>query len=156
MTERSPADPAWLPPPVFRFAVDFDGADLAPSAADLQFQEVSGLSAELDVVTLAEGGENRFAHRLPGRVKHGNLVLKRGHVADSSLLRWFEEAAAGVGVRPVDVTVKLIDARGTPLEQWHFVRAWPVKWSLSGFDATQNGYVVDTIELAYRRVERSR
>lgn len=145
----------FLPPPAFRFAVDFDGAGLAPTLADLQFQEVAGLEREIEVVTLAEGGENRFAHRLPGRAKHGNLTLKRGHVADSGLIGWFESAAQGVGVDPADVTVKLLDAEGQPLEQWHFVRAWPVKWSVSGFDATKNGYVIDTIELAYQRFERS-
>lgn len=140
----------------FRFAVDFDGGDpaIGPSAADLQFLEVSGLAAELETVTLVEGGENRFAHRLPGRVKHGNLVLKRGHVADSALARWVEDAAQGVGVNPVDVTVKLLDEQHAVLEQWTFVRAWPVKWSLSSFDATKNAYVVDTLELAYQRFER--
>lgn len=148
--------PRWLPPVAFRFEVDFNGADLSPTAADLQFQEVSGLSAELEVVTLAEGGENRFVHRLPGRVKHGTLTLKRGHVPDSSLLTWFEEAAAGVGVKTADVTIKLTDGEGKPVQQWHVVRAWPVKWSVSALDASKNGYVVDTVELAFQRIKRTR
>ena len=42
------------------------------------FSEVSGLSGELETLSYNEGGRNDRVHRLPTRMKHPNLVLKRG------------------------------------------------------------------------------
>ena len=64
----------YYPPVGFHFRVDFG---IAPQGdLDGRFQEVSGLASELGSEEVVEGGENRFSHRLPGRAKFGNLVLK--------------------------------------------------------------------------------
>ena len=43
-----------------------------------EFSEVSGLNAEVEVLSYEEGGKNGFVHKLPGRVKFPNVTLKRG------------------------------------------------------------------------------
>ncbi len=140
------------PPVGFHFEVKFelDGA----TDNDVRFQEVAGLTAELGVETLQEGGENRFAHRLPGRAKYGNLTLKRGLTTDTALLDWFEAAVEGLAIEPVDVTVSLLNEQHEPLMSWSVTRAWPVKWSVSNFNAQNNAIVVDTLELAYQNFRR--
>ena len=45
---------------------------------DVRFTEVGGLSLEVTTEEVAEGGENRFIQKYPGRVKYPELVLKRG------------------------------------------------------------------------------
>lgn len=135
------------PPVGFHFRVDFVG--LAAGTVDSRFQEVSGLAAELTVEELAEGGENRFTHRLPGRAKYGNLVLRRGMLTDSALLSWCEDAILHFQFQPVTVNVTLLNERHEPLAAWRFERAWPVKWALSDFKAQENAIVVETLELAY-------
>ncbi|MEI7926440.1 MAG: phage tail protein, partial [Chloroflexota bacterium] len=40
------------------------------------FMEVRGLSVEVEVQSIEEGGQNEFSHRVPGRMKWPNLVLK--------------------------------------------------------------------------------
>ena len=37
----------------------------------------------------AEGGNNDFVHRLPGRLHYPNLVLSWGLVSSEILLQWF-------------------------------------------------------------------
>ena len=81
---------AEYPPVGFHFEVKFELGDATDN--DSRFQKVIGLTAEIGVETLPEGGENRFAHRLPGRAKYGNLVLKRGLTTDTGLIGWFEAA----------------------------------------------------------------
>lgn len=135
------------PPVGFHFRVDFVG--LASGTVDSRFQEVSGLAAELTVEELAEGGENRFAHRLPGRAKYGNLVLRRGMLTDSALRGWCEDAILHFQFQPVTVNVTLLNEEHEPLAAWRFERAWPVKWALSDFKAQENAIVVETLELAY-------
>lgn len=136
-----------LPPVGFHFRVEF--TDLEAGTVDTRFQEVSGLAAEVTVEELAEGGENRFAHRLPGRAKYGNLVLRRGMVTDSALQRWCEDAILHFQFKPVTVNVTLLNEKHEPLVAWRFERAWPVKWALSDFKAQENAIVVETLELAY-------
>ena len=63
------------PPTGFYFKVIFS-ATLGMS--DTSFQEVSGISSEVELEEVVEGGENRYVHRLPKSVKHPKLVLKRG------------------------------------------------------------------------------
>jgi len=143
---------AYHPPVGFHFKVEFklDGA----KDNDTLFQEVSGLTAEVGVEELTEGGENRFSHRLPTRAKYGNLILKRGFLKDSKLIEWFANAVEGFEFEPVDVFVTLLDEKQAPLLGWNFVRAWPVKWSVSDFKSMDNSIVVDSIELAYNYFRR--
>ena len=140
---------ARYPPVGFHFSVEF-GLD-GTSVHDTRFQEVSGLSAELAVESIQEGGENRFVHRLPGRSKYPNLVLKRGLVSDSRLIAWFRDAVENLAIEPADVTVSMLDETGAPLLSWNFVKAWPAKWSVSSLNAQNNAIAVDTLELAYQR-----
>jgi phage tail-like protein len=140
------------PPVGFHFRVDF--LDLGTEEIDSRFQEVAGLAAELGVEELEEGGENRFAHRLPGRAKYGNLVLRRGLVTDSKLVEWCENAILHFQFQPVTVNVTLLNEEHEPLVAWRFERAWPVKWALSDFKAQESAIVVETLELAYSHFTR--
>ena len=140
------------PPVGFHFRVDFQG--LASGTLDSRFQEVSGLAVDLGVEELVEGGENRFAHRLPARPKYGNLILKRGMLKDSALVRWCEDAVLHFQFQPVTVNVTLLNENHEPLSAWRFERAWPVKWALSDFRAQENAIVVESLELAYSHFAR--
>jgi phage tail-like protein len=141
-----------FPPVGFHFRVDFVGGGL--DGTDSHFQEVSGLSAQLEVEPVEEGGENRFSHRLPGRAKYENLVLRRGMLKGSKLVRWCEDALHHHEFMPVLVNVVLLNSEHQPLSTWRFDRAWPVKWSLTDFKAQDNAIVVETLELAYSSFTR--
>ena len=62
-------------PLVFHFRVELRFSS-ASEDVDMRFQEVTGLNAELGVEELAEGGENRFSHRLPNRAKFETWSLR--------------------------------------------------------------------------------
>ncbi len=133
-------------PVVFHFKVEF-GANSADQ--DNRFQEVTGLIAEVTVEELREGGENRFVHRLPNGAKYSNLVLKRGYIEDSEVSKWCRKAIEDFSFEPKDVVVTLLNEEHEPLANWQFLRAWPVKWSISDFKAQENALVVESLELAY-------
>ena len=141
-------------PRSFHFKVEFQ--DIPGVATnDSRFQDVSGLTAELGIEEVKSGSENRFSHRLPTRAKYSNLVLKRGMLADSGLIQWFKDAVESFSFSPATVVVKLLDKDHEPLQSWSFIKAWPVKWSIAEFKATENAVVVETIELAYQYFKRS-
>ena len=142
----------YYPPVGFHFRVDIDG--LTTGDKDVNFQEVSGLDATVGELTHNEGGENRFVHRLPDRITYDKLVLKRGMLVGSGLIGWFKDAVESFQFDPKDVLVTLLNAEHEPLEAWSFVKAYPVKWSISGFNAQGNELVVETIELTFQYFTR--
>ena len=146
---------AYYPPVGFHFKVEF--GFLPQESNDARFQEVGGLASELGIEEVAEGGENRFSHRLPARAKYGNLVLKRGLLVDSQLIDWCKDAIENFSFEPATVNVTLLNEKHEPLgDTYSFQRAWPVKWSVSDFKATDNSVVVETLELAYSYFTRIR
>lgn len=145
--------PVYEIPRVYHFEVDFGVPGVIDN--DIRFQDVSGLSAEMGVEELQEGGENRFTHRLPTRAKYSNLVLKRGMLTNSGLIKWFTDAIENFEFTPSTVLVKLLDLDHQPLVTWNFIQAWPVKWTISDFKATENAIAIETIELAYQYFRRS-
>jgi phage tail-like protein len=56
-----------------------------------QFSHCSGLEMWFEMYEYAEGGNNDFVHKLPGRLIFPNLVLSRGLTNSDALLRWFAQ-----------------------------------------------------------------
>ena len=150
----------YYPPTGFYFELTILGSPKSPwprTAIDGSFQEISGLDRELEVEALPEGGENRFAHQLPKRGKHPNLVLRRGVVSETSALaNWAETTIASDFSKPIqprNLLVTLLSAEDK-LIIWTITNAYPVKWSTSGFKAMDNSIAVETLEMAYASVTR--
>jgi phage tail-like protein len=112
------------------------------------FTEISGLSAEVEVMTYNEGGNNSFIHRFPSRLKYPNLVLKRGITNEAALQEWF---AKSVGPQPqlVDVTVSMLDEEQNRLRTWAFANAYPIKWTGPQFNVGQSAVATEAIEISH-------
>lgn len=151
---------SYYPPACFHFKVELNGVDGADSDSEQRFQEVSGLSVEVETETLREGGENRFEYKLPKRAKYPNLILKRGLLKGSAFLNWFKSAmntyfiVAVYDFKPADITITLLDEADEPVAVWNVVQAYPLKWSMSDLKSSENAVVVESIELAYQYFER--
>lgn len=134
----------YYPPLGFHFKVEFANIE-----GEFEFQSVSGLSVELEFEEMAEGGENRFKHKLPVRTKYPNLVLKRGAKINSELINWCRDAVENFSIAPTNVLISLLNEKHEPLTSWNIVQAWPVKWSMADFNAEESKIAIETIELAY-------
>lgn len=134
----------YYPPLGFHFKVEF-----ANLRGEYQFQSVSGLNVELETEQIAEGGENRFKHKLPVSTRYPNLVLKRGIKVDSALTKWCREALEDFDIKPTNITISLLNENHEPLMTWNVVHAYPLKWSVSEFNAEKSQLAIESIELAY-------
>src|SRR4030095_167065 len=152
--------PSYYPPTGFHFKVEFVGVSGMNSDTEQRFQDVSGLSFDIETESLKEGGENRFEYKLPKRAKYPNLVLKRGLLTNQVLLDWIKSAMSTFftvviyDFKPADILITLLDEADAPVAIWNVVQAYPVKWSVSDFKSTENAIVVESIELAYQYFER--
>ncbi len=138
---------AYYPPVGFHFKVEFQG--IATTSNDYQFQSVSGLSVDLETEEIAEGGENRFKHKIPVRTKYANLVLKRGLLLDSGLIDWCKKAIEDFEIEPINLTVILLNEKHEPLLTWDIVHAYPVKWVVEDFNAEESKLAIESLELTY-------
>ncbi|TDK45494.1 phage tail protein [Algoriphagus formosus] len=145
----------FYPPTGFHFLVRFEGLLLKyPGIPDIGFQEVGGLSVEIGVEEYAEGGENRFKHRMPNPVSYPNLTMKRGMLVGSQLMKWFKDSVEAFQFEAQDITVILLNEQHLPLQAWNFINAWPVKWNIEGLNAMENTLMIESIEFAYQYYRR--
>ena len=120
-----------------------------PVPYDMSFQEVSGLSVSVEAEDYAEGGENRFVHKLPNRTNYTSLQLKRGILVGSALIYWVRKAVEEFVFEPVDVNVFLLNNIHVPIAGWHIVNAYPQSWTTSDFNAQGNEVAIETLQLHY-------
>lgn len=139
-----------FPPAAFYFKVTVDNTEM-------QFQEVTGLDVEMEVFEVMEGGMNEFKHRLPGRTHYKNLVLKRGLVYNNNkILDWVKKCIQdnlNIRIYPKPISIELLKEDGSTLITWSVERAYPVKWSVSNFNAQQNAISIESIEFAYKKFQ---
>ena len=157
----------FLSPLAFRFLVSFFYTkgdylsmtilkSFAGGLLDFRFRKVSGIGASIATRTLNEGGQNLHSYKLPERVQYDNLVLERGLVVGSMLTWQFHRAMSAFKLQPSNLLVTLLDESGIPISAWCFLGAYPVKWKTSDLDADSNTVVIETMELAYQRMQQFR
>jgi phage tail-like protein len=131
----------------FRFVVEINGT------LEAGFSEASGFEAETEVEDRNEGGINDYTHKLAKHTKYPNLSLKRGITQDAGLWEWHQRIVSGQ-VERQNISVILRDAQKREVWRWVFYDAWPVKWSGSGLNATNNQVFVESLDFAHHGMKR--
>jgi phage tail-like protein len=155
----------------FNFKVEFKHI---PDLAEQQFQEVSGLSWELEVEELPVGGINDYTVRLPKHIRYpSNLILKRAMMTDSALSKWMEDTiqayfvssanptslvsmvSKGNSRKTTDIIISLMNQdNDKSLLRWEVYGAFPMKWNISPFNASENKFVTETLEFGFKYFKR--
>jgi phage tail-like protein len=134
----------------FQFLVEIDGITNA------RFQEVGGLDATTDVTEYREGGDLLGTRKFPGQTKHSNLSLKRGYTDDAQLYKWYEDVMTGRTEKiRRNISVVQTDMAGQEVFRWNLYQAFPVKYTAPAFNAKGNDLSIETLEVAYERIERA-
>ena len=129
-----------------RFFVEIEGVDQGG------FTECTGLQAEVELTDYQEGGNNGYVHKLAGRTKFTNVVLKRGVTDSSDLWDWFQNVSRGQ-IERKDVSVVLYNSELEEVRRWNLREAFPSKWVGPAFNATTPAVAIETLELAHHGFE---
>jgi phage tail-like protein len=135
----------------YHFSIEIDGVSIA------QFQEVSGITSELDVIELKENTKDGkyILHKLPGNRKPPTITLKRAKNASTDLWDWHQKAYQG----------KITDARkngsvvvhgydNQEVSRFNFINAWPSKVSTSALKAGANEVLMEEVTIVCEELER--
>jgi phage tail-like protein len=133
----------------FKFHVEIDGMLFAG------FNEVSGLSVEVETEDYQEGGVNDFVHKLPKHTKYQNIVLKKGVVYSANMWNWLQDVVNGK-IKARSGRIILMDFRGRPMWYWTFEKAYPIKWTGSDLKAQSTEVFIETLELVHTGIKRER
>ena len=128
------------------FFIEIDGVDQGG------FTECTGLQAEVEVTDFQEGGNNGFIHKLAGRTKWTNVVLKTGVTDSNDLWEWFQDVSRGDFERK-DVSVVLYDSEQNEVRRWNLREAFPSNWVGPAFNADKQAVAIETLELAHHGFE---
>ena len=111
---------------------------------------------QIDVEELAEGGQNHYTHKLPGRMKWPNLVFKRGITDTDPFSSGSRAAPATASPRPATrssrSTAGMMPCSTRPgkvVRKWCFVDAYPVKWTGPSLAASSRDVAVEELEVCH-------
>jgi phage tail-like protein len=145
--------------PAYRFLVTLDPSDafvprelitMAMELAPGAFRSATGLGAELEVMTYAEGGRNDFVHQLPVRHSWGRITLSRGIARDASLWAWYEAGLTGsLGARR-DGAIIMQNAAGQVAMLWTFRAGLAARWTGPEFQAQEDALAIESLEIAHQ------
>ncbi|ROP62298.1 phage tail-like protein [Enterobacter sp. BIGb0383] len=138
-----------IPVVAHRFTVNFV-FNTIPAPLDVAFQRISGLSRELEVSQLREGGENIRNLWLAEKVNHGSLLLERGVTNASILTTQFDRVLRRESTQWANVVIMLLNESGIPLTTWALSHALPVRWQIGDLDASSNTVLINSLELRYQ------
>jgi phage tail-like protein len=124
------------------------------SAGTYFFRSCSGLKSESEIQELAEGGLNSTTHKLMGRTKFPNIILKQGYSNNDLFDKRKPFVKEGAGKR-FSGTIKQLGPGGKVVGQWDFNNAWICKWEGPDFDAGKNEISIETIEIAHEGLNDS-
>ena len=137
------------------FLVEFDGEDSGSLTAG--FAEVVFPAFTIRSSDGRRSGSKPSRRGEASAATEGNrLVLKRGVIGTLDLYSWWNSARRRKGPRRRTVKVELLgDDHSTVVMTWHFRDAYPVTLSYSPLSAMDGSVVMETVELAFDRVEMS-
>jgi phage tail-like protein len=117
------------------------------------FSEVSGLSAEAEVIEYREGADPVTSSRkLPGRIRYGDVTLRRGLTTSRDLFDWWMTVVHGNLLRQ-DIGIVLLDDARTEVLRWRLRGAWPVRFEAATLQAKGNEILIESIVLTHEGLE---
>ncbi len=151
----------WVYPVDYYFLVDFQ--NMYGLKFQASFFEVSNIGWRIN--TEEKVTDSNEAILMPKNISPQKVSLKRpvSPISDD-LASWVNRCAtmmylpggsSGVYYKKAcDVVIKLLDKSGNPIAAWSCNHAYPVSYSLSALKSDSSGLTIETIELAYNRLER--
>ncbi|MFC1860700.1 phage tail protein [Chloroflexota bacterium] len=135
----------------FNFTLDIGGRVTG------YFTEVSGLGSETETIEqkVMDSGGHEVVLKIPGRLKWGDITLKRGITTNLDIWDWRKQVEDGdvAGAR-CNGSIVMLDQMGAEAARWNFMNAWPSKVSGPTPKADSNEISVEELTLVHERIER--
>jgi phage tail-like protein len=137
----------------FHFALDIQGVVKG------YFTEISGIGSESEIAEQKVVSEKgiQIVLKIPGRLKWGDITLKRGLTSNLELWKWRKMIEDGdvKGARK-NGSIIMFDQSLKPIAQWDFKNAWPSKISGPTPKSDGNDLQVEEMTIVHEYIIRSK
>lgn len=116
------------------------------------FQEVTGLSKEIEVVEYRNGDSGNKVFYRPGKVRVGKVTLRRGQSNDKTLHEWFKKVEMGETDRRSMSIVQKNRVNGE-LVRYNLFEAWPCSWKAPDLNAKSDAHLIEEITIVAEGLE---
>lgn len=114
------------------------------------FQEVTGLSAEIQQIEYRQGNSKEFSTvKMPGIKKFGNVTLKKGIFKDDKAFWDLYKKVTMNTFERVVITISLLDEKNEVAMSWTLANAFPCKITVTDMKSDANEPAVESMELAH-------
>lgn len=142
-----------------RFIVQIDGDGFVGKETVAGFRSVAGLSSDLEIAKLAEGGVGQV-HTFPRRERQPVIRLVRPVTFSRSLWNWFQQGRTWKKGDPKytrTMSIFLLDGVHVPLTgevvyeawRWDFNRCWISGWHGPTLDANANAIALEEVVIQH-------
>jgi phage tail-like protein len=135
----------------YLFSLEIGGVTIA------QFQEVSGITSELDVIELKQNtADGKYVvHKLPGNRKPPTITLKRGKDSSMDLWQWHQKIYEGkVSDARKEGSIVLYNYLHEEVGRYNFVNAWPSKVTTSNLKAGATEVLMEEVTIVCEELTR--
>ncbi len=118
------------------------------------FNEVVLPTLTMETEDVKEGGQNKYTHKLPGRINAGTVKLKQGIVHVDLMMKWYVDVMTKqkYGKQQEMLIIVQYSALFIPLRIWQFENAYPIKWTGPQLQSGQSAAIVEEFEFAHSGV----
>ena len=143
MAFKDPAVSTW-------FGIEFQG-QIAGA-----FRECTGLGSENEVVEEKASGPKgeQIIKKIPGRMKWGDITLKRGKTDSADFWKWIKEVQDGkIDTARRNASVVLYDYERGEKARFNITNAWPSKVSIGSLQAGGSEVVIEECTIVHEGLE---
>jgi phage tail-like protein len=114
------------------------------------FQEVTGLSAEIQQIEYRQGNSKEFSTvKMPGIKKFGNITLKKGIFKDDNGFWDLYKKVTMNTFERLPIVISLLDEKNAVAMSWILANAFPCKITVTDMKSDANEPAVESMELAH-------
>ena len=121
------------------------------------FMSASGMGSEtttIDHNIVSDAGVD-ITRKIPGRLKWGDITLKRGVTANMDFWDWRNQVREGnVASARQDGSIIMYDQELTEIARWDFEKAWPLKVSGPDMGSDDNSIAMEEVVIVHEYITR--
>jgi phage tail-like protein len=135
----------------FHFMIDIGG--------EIQgyFSEVTGLGSESEVIETKVVNPKgiEIVKKIPGRLKWGDITLKRGITSNMDMWTWRQKVEEGkINDARKNGSIVMFDQELAEKARWNFINGWPSKISGPTPKADSNEIGVEELTITHELIKR--
>jgi phage tail-like protein len=137
----------------FNFMIDVGGKVTG------YFTEVSGLGSETETIEqkVVNNKGVEVILKIPGRLKWGDITLKRGITTNLDMWNWRQLVVDGkVKDARSNASIVMFDREGKEAARWDITNAWPLKISGPSPKSDSNEIGIEELTVVHEAIKRVR